>query len=80
MHTMSKSRLKPYQHLLGTNVIVSRDKFLVMGKDEAELAKYATAMTFAIQTDPWRLEVDLWRSFVNIDLEFLEGLADKWLE
>ena len=54
--------------------------FLVMGEDGADLLKFATATTFAIQTAPWRLEVDLWRSFVNVDLGFLGGLMEKWME
>ena len=80
MHQASRSRLQPYHHLLGKNVIVSRDKFLVMGEDEAELAKFSIATTFVIQTEPWRLEVDLWRSFVNVEVGFLEELQEGWLD
>lgn len=80
MHQTSRARLQPYHHILGKNVIVSRDRFLVMGADEAELAKFSIAITFAIQTDPWRLEVDLWRSFINVDVGFLEELQEGWLD
>ena len=52
----------------------------MMGDDEADLLTFATSTTFAVQTAPWRLEVDLWKSFVNIDLGFLEGLKEKWME
>ena len=79
MHHSSVLRLRPFKHILGRNVTVSRNMFLVMGEDESELAKFATATTFAIQTAPWRLEVDLWKSFVNIDLEFLQQLGEKWM-
>ncbi len=60
-----------------------RDLFIVMGEDEADLLKYTTAAIFMIQTEPWRLEVDLWRSFMNVDLDFLEwadGLGSGWLD
>ena len=80
MHHSSKMRIEPFDHLLGENVLFSRNLFLVMGEDEQDLSKFAVATTFAIQTNPWRLEVDLWKSFVNIDLDFLQGLADKWMD
>ena len=51
-----------------------------MGEDEEDLLKYATAATFAIVGEPWRLEVDLWRSFVNVDMGFLENLKEEWLD
>lgn len=50
------------------------DLVLVKGVDEADLMKRCTAVTFALQTKPWLREVDLWKSFVNVDLKFLEGL------
>jgi hypothetical protein len=53
---------------------------LVMGEDVQELRRLSEGVTWAIQTKPWRLEVDLWRSFVNVDLQFLEDLDPKWLE
>ena len=80
MHYASKLRLRPYLKQLGKNVVISRNLFMVMARDEAELLKLATATTFAIQTDPWRLEVDLWRSFVNVDLGFLVGMRGEWLD
>lgn len=51
-----------------------------MGTDEEDLKKLATATAFAIQRRPWRWEVDLWKSFVNVDFGFLDGLQDEWLE
>jgi hypothetical protein len=51
-----------------------------MGTDEKNLFRLATATTFAILTRPWRWEVDLWKSFLNVDFRFLEGLDDRWLE
>ena len=79
VHHHSRSRIEPYQRIIGKNVFVCRDKLLVMGEDEADLAKFAIATTFALQTNPWRTEVDLWKSFVNVELDFLEGLAEEWL-
>lgn len=57
-----------------TRVLVRKDMILVMGKDEEDLRKYATGVAYAVITKPWRMELDLWKSFVNIDLEFLEDL------
>lgn len=59
---------------------VKRDMVLVMGEDETDLERLVAAATFALQTNPWRLEVDFWKSFVNVDLPFLEKLDQKWLE
>jgi hypothetical protein len=53
---------------------------LVMGENQEDLLRLAVAATFAIVTRPWRLEVDLWKSFVNVDLKFLEELDERWLE
>lgn len=80
IHHASRLRFIPFKHLLKERVLVMRDLFLVMGEDEEDLRKHAVATTFAIQTDPWRLEVDLWRSFVNVDIAFLEGLKREWLD
>ena len=80
IHHASCLRIMPFKHLLKERVLIKRDLFLVMGEDEEDLKKYAVATTFAIQTDPWRLEVDLWRSFVNVDMKYLEGLRQEWLD
>jgi hypothetical protein len=55
------------------------DLVLVMGTDETDLLKWCTAVVFALQTKPWLREVDLWKSFVNVDLDFLERLDEYWL-
>lgn len=60
--------------------MTKKDMVLVMGANEDELKRYALTATFAIQTAPWRWEVDLWRSFVNVDLTFLESLDKAWME
>ena len=80
MHHSARLRIKPYRHLLGERVHIRRNLYLVMGEDDEDLLKYAIATTFVIQTEPWRLEVDLWRSFVNVDMEFLDGLQAEWLD
>ena len=79
IHQQARLRIMPFQKTLKDRVWVRQDTFLVMGTDESDLLKLASAVTYAIQTAPWRLEVDLWRSFVNVDLEFLEGLDERWL-
>jgi hypothetical protein len=79
IHEQARSRIRPFEKYFGENVIVATDLYLVMGRDEKELRKLASAVTFAVQTEPWRMEIDFWRSFVNVDLEFLEGLDKRWL-
>jgi hypothetical protein len=51
-----------------------------MGKDEKDLRRLAEVVTFAVQTMPWRFEVDFWRSFVNVPGAFLKGLYQRWLD
>ena len=80
MHHTACLRIDPFRKQFGNRVFVMRDLYLVIGEDEEDLLKYTTAVIFAIQTEPWRLEVDLWRSFVNISFEFLEGLRKEWLQ
>ena len=80
MHHASRMRLAPYKRQFEERVIVKRNLFLVMGTDEDDLFELAAGVTFAIQTRPFRLEVDLWKSFVNVDIAFLEALNDKWLD
>jgi hypothetical protein len=59
-------------------VKIRRDVVLIMGEDEEDLLNLATAATFLIQTHPRRLEVDFWKSFVNVDIDFIGGLKDEW--
>jgi len=80
VHHQARTRIMPFKKSLGNKVVVKRDLYLVMGKDEAELLKLAGTVTYAVQTEPWRLEIDLWRSFVNVDVAFLEGLDRAWLD
>jgi hypothetical protein len=80
IHRQARMRIAPFTHLFGENVIVRRDLYFVMGVDEEELLKLATAVVYAVQTRPWRLEIDLWRSFVNVDHAFVESLEDRWLD
>lgn len=57
-----------------------RDMVLVMGVDERDLRRHATAPVFALQDNPWRFEVDFGKSFGNVDWPFLEGLDAMWWE
>ncbi|KAI1134852.1 hypothetical protein F5Y05DRAFT_192827 [Hypoxylon sp. FL0543] len=68
------------QLAVGERVVHRNEVILVMGLDETDLLKHVTAVTFAIQTKPWHREIDLWKSFVNVDLAFLEGLDPYWLD
>ncbi|KAK3716958.1 hypothetical protein LTR37_006013 [Vermiconidia calcicola] len=69
-----KIRVERFKKQFRKQVVVKRDMLLVMGKDEEDLKRLVLGVTFAVQTSPWRTEVDLWKSFVNVNLDFLEGL------
>src|SRR5690242_9582241 len=79
MHHQLSLRLQPYEDIWGKQVWVAKDLIIVMGKDEKEARRYSEGATWVVQTKPWRLEVDFWRSFVNVDIKFLEGLDPRWL-
>lgn len=80
MHQQLSLRLQPYEHVWGKQVVVARDLVLVMGRDGAEARRFSEGVTWLVQTKPWRLEVDFWRSFVGVGVEFLEGLDKAWLD
>lgn len=80
IHQQLSLRLDPYKKLFGQQVFVAKDLILVLGKDERDLRLLAEGVTWVVQTKPWRLEIDLWRSFVNVKAEFLEGLDRRWLD
>jgi hypothetical protein len=79
IHQQVTLRLEPFKKIFGKGVVVAKDLVLVMGKDEKELRLLAGGVTWAVQTRPWRLEIDFWRSFVNVGVGFLEGLDERWL-
>lgn len=56
------------------------DGILVMGEDEEDLLRLSTTVTFAVQTKPWLREIDLWKSYINVDLACLEGLDPCWMD
>lgn len=62
------------------NVAVKRNGIIVMAESEEELRKLVTRVIYAVQTRPWWRHIDMWKSFVNVDLDFLESLNEKWLE
>ncbi|KAF2638583.1 hypothetical protein P280DRAFT_471187 [Massarina eburnea CBS 473.64] len=81
VHKNLSARLEPYRHALKEDkVFVAKDLILVMGEDEMDLRRLSAGATWAVQTRPWRLEIDFWRSFVGVELGFLEGLDPRWLE
>lgn len=65
---------------LSEHFVCRGDAVLVMAESEEELFRLSTMVTFAVQTKPWIREVDLWRSFVNVELDFLQGLDPAWLD
>ncbi|KAL1606580.1 hypothetical protein SLS60_003985 [Paraconiothyrium brasiliense] len=81
VHQQLSLRLEPWRKMLKKEkVIVARDLILVMGEDRGECRRLSEGVTWAVTTKPWRLEIDFWRSFVGVDLKFLEELDEKWLE
>ena len=59
MHHSARLRIQPYGRLLAERVRVRRNLYLLMGQDEEDMMKYATATAFVTQTEPWKLEMDL---------------------
>ncbi|VUC25117.1 unnamed protein product [Clonostachys rosea] len=80
MHNMTQTTMKSMDKQLRGRVASRGDLILVMAEDSKQLFKYATAVTFALQTWPWVREVDLWKSFINVELDVLEGLDPYWLD
>ncbi|KAI1112839.1 hypothetical protein F5Y14DRAFT_244471 [Nemania sp. NC0429] len=80
MYNNLKTRLDLVARQLGGRVVHRGDVVLVMGADSLDLLRHAMAVTFAIQTKPWFREFDLWKSFVNVDIAFLETLDPYWLD
>lgn len=62
MHHTASQRLEPFRKQFGDRVLQRGDLFIVMGKDEREVEELTSAVVFAVQTEPWRFEVDVWRS------------------
>jgi hypothetical protein len=80
IHQQLRLRIDPYEHIFGDQVILARDLLFVMGRDESDLRRLSEGVTFAVQTRPWRMEMDFWRSFVNVDMQFLQDLDARRLE
>ncbi|CAG1962744.1 unnamed protein product [Fusarium graminearum] len=79
-HETIKRRLGYLKHQFGSRVINRGDLILVMGEDEDDLFKYCITVTLAIQTKPWMWEIDLWKSFINVDMDFIERMEEHWLK
>ncbi|OAQ58394.2 mfs allantoate protein [Pochonia chlamydosporia 170] len=79
-HHTTWRRLELLREQFGDRVVSRGDLVLAMGEDAGDLLRTCTAVTFAIQTKPWLREIDLWKSFINVDLEFLQHLDEFWLD
>lgn len=79
-HNATVMRLEMLSGQFGDRVVNRGDLILVMGEDAEELLKLCTVVAFAIQTKPWLREVDLWKSFINVGVEFFQDLDPSWLD
>ncbi|KAF2995552.1 hypothetical protein E8E13_003449 [Curvularia kusanoi] len=66
VHQQLLLRLQPFEKVWGKQVWIAKDLIIVMGKDEKELRRFSEGATWIVQTKPWRLEVDFWRSFILV--------------
>ena len=73
-------RFARFLKVFGARTEVKRDMVLVMGESTEDLRWWLTAAIFVVQTNPWRWEVDWWKSIVDVNLDFLKGLDKEWLE
>lgn len=80
MHNTTVKALENVKQRLEDRIAYRGDLILVMAEDVAELLKNCTAATFAVQTRPWLREIDLWKSFINVDLGLLKELDPVWLD
>lgn len=85
IHWSTHSMLNKFARPLGYggmgkvgNIVHRRDVILVLGTDEEDLMRRVVGTTFAVQGRPWLREVDLVRSFVNVDETFLSELDGWW--
>ncbi|KIW81428.1 hypothetical protein Z517_04453 [Fonsecaea pedrosoi CBS 271.37] len=80
VHFQMTNRFKPFMDKFdrGKKLQIRKDVVLVLGKNEDGLLKLASAATFIMQTRPWWMEFDFCKSFVRIDVEFLNGLNETW--
>lgn len=79
-HHTTRRRVELLREQLGDRVMNRGDLLLVIGENAGDLMRYCTAVTFALQTKPWLREIDLWKSYINVDLDFLNGLDSFWLD
>ncbi|QDS75109.1 hypothetical protein FKW77_007267 [Venturia effusa] len=78
-----ESMAKPLGHVgmdEAGEIIHRRDIILVMGTDEEDLMRRVVGTTFAVQGRPWLREIDLARSFINVDEAFLDKLDGWWFD
>lgn len=78
VHLAARMRTEAFKWLFGNKVVCRKDMWLVMGEDRNECRRLTTQVVFAVQTRPWRLEVDPWKSWFGVEVGFLEGLEESW--
>jgi hypothetical protein len=78
IHKTVRMRLEPYGSYFKQNVVHKRDMVLIMARDPGDCRDLTAAAVWALETRPWRVEVDPWKSWWNVDVAFLQGLDDAW--
>ncbi|OMP85206.1 hypothetical protein BK809_0003874 [Diplodia seriata] len=78
MHKALSDRVDRYKSFFGDSVVVRKDMLLVMAESREECKRATTAAVWAVNTRPWRLEVDPWKSWFGVELGFLERLGGLW--
>jgi hypothetical protein len=53
IHVTARQRIEPFKRKFGDRVVVKRDKFLILGKDEEECRRLTVAVAWAVQRKPW---------------------------
>lgn len=79
-HTLDLRMERLKKSHLGRSFETKRDMILVMSESKEQLSSVLTPVVFTVQSNPWRFEVDFWKSFIGVDLAFLKKLDKGWVE
>ncbi|KAG8625597.1 hypothetical protein KVT40_005998 [Elsinoe batatas] len=75
VHHTLRGRVEEYEWYFRGRVVVKRHRLLVLAGDWEECRLLTTLVVWAVQTRPWRLEVDPWKSWMGVSADFLGGVG-----